>query len=105
MGTKNKPGEFDCYANAEPDEPMFILLARDPLAPLLVSLWAKMRQKLDYGEDKLKIDEAINCVGEMRLWMTLNRPNKNYEFAENAFSSVIVEESIAIAFDTSASIL
>lgn len=21
MGTKNNPGNFDCYANAEPDEP------------------------------------------------------------------------------------
>lgn len=29
MGTKNNPGEFDCYANAAPDEPMFILLGRD----------------------------------------------------------------------------
>ena len=25
MGTKNEPGEFDCYAAAEPDEPMFII--------------------------------------------------------------------------------
>lgn len=31
MGTKNNPGAFDCYANAEPDEPMFVLLARDLL--------------------------------------------------------------------------
>jgi hypothetical protein len=31
MGTKSNPGPFDCYAKAEPDEPMFVLLARDPL--------------------------------------------------------------------------
>ena len=43
MGTKNNPGAFDCYANAEPDEPMFVLLGRDPLAPFLVSIWAKVR--------------------------------------------------------------
>lgn len=30
MGTKSNPTQFDCYANALPDEPMFILLARDP---------------------------------------------------------------------------
>lgn len=46
MGTKNKPGNFDCYASAEPDEPMFTLLARDRLAGHLVSLWSKMR----YGD-------------------------------------------------------
>ena len=32
MATKNNPGKFDCYTNAEPDEPMFILLGRDPVA-------------------------------------------------------------------------
>lgn len=40
MGTKNNPGKFDCYAKADPDEPMFILLGRDPLAPSLVLMWA-----------------------------------------------------------------
>lgn len=36
MGTKNRPGTFDCYAAAGPDEPLFVLLGRDPVAPLLV---------------------------------------------------------------------
>ena len=45
MGTKNNPGAFDCHAAAEPDEPMFVLLGRDPMAGLLVRLWAKMREK------------------------------------------------------------
>ena len=39
MGTKNNPGTFDCYANAEGDEPMFVLLGRDKHAPTLVWLW------------------------------------------------------------------
>ena len=34
MATKTKPGAFDCYSKAEPDEPVFTLLARDPSAPL-----------------------------------------------------------------------
>ena len=63
MGTKNNPGRFDCYANAEPDEPMFILLGRDEHAPLLVRLWAEIR-KLD-GEDAAKVKEAIRCATEM----------------------------------------
>lgn len=40
MATKNKPGEFDCYANADPDEYMFVLLARDSSAAFVVRVWA-----------------------------------------------------------------
>jgi hypothetical protein len=43
MATKNNPGRYDCYANARPDEQMFVLLDRDPLAPFLVSIWSKVR--------------------------------------------------------------
>lgn len=63
MGTKNNPGKFDCYANAEPDEPMFVLLGRDKHAPLLVKLWADLRA-MD-GEDIYKVTEAIICATNM----------------------------------------
>lgn len=63
MGTKDNPGEFDCYAKAAPDEPMFTLLARDKHAPTLVWLWATLRE-LD-GEDPAKVEEARNCVADM----------------------------------------
>jgi len=43
MGTKNEPGVYDCYAKAEPDEPMYVLLARDPLAAHLIHLWVFLR--------------------------------------------------------------
>lgn len=43
MGTKKNPGKFDCYDSAEPDEPLFVLLGRDDLAPFLVQIWAMMR--------------------------------------------------------------
>lgn len=66
MGTKNNPGDFDCYANAEPDEPMFVLLARDKHAPTLVWLWATLRE-LD-GEDPAKVREARECADAMILW-------------------------------------
>lgn len=46
MGSKLEPGEFDCYANALPDEPMFHLLARDPGAPFAVEAWADRRENL-----------------------------------------------------------
>lgn len=66
MGTKNNPGAFDCYANADPDEPMFILLARDKHAPALVWIWAALRE-LD-SEDPAKVQEARECVVAMMTW-------------------------------------
>lgn len=64
MGTKNNPGAFDCYAAAAPDEPMFVLLGRDRHAPLLVTLWAWMRE-ID-GENAVKVAEARDCAAQMR---------------------------------------
>lgn len=66
MGTKNNPGLFDCYASAEPDEPMFVLLGRDKYAPAIVWLWATLRE-LD-GENKEKIAEARTCAANMMGW-------------------------------------
>lgn len=70
MGTKNNPGKFDCYANADDNEPMFILLARDKHAPALVWLWATMRE-LD-GEDMAKVVEARECTNAMIAWQKEN---------------------------------
>ena len=71
MGTKNNPGDFDCYANAEPDEPMFVLLARDPDAPLLVMAWAQLRE--DRGENPAKVAEARACAAQMDAWRAERR--------------------------------
>ena len=43
LNTKANPSRYNCYANARPDEQMFTLLDRDPLAPFLVSIWSKIR--------------------------------------------------------------
>lgn len=66
MGTKNNPGMYDCYDKAEPDEPMFVLLGRDPLAPVLVNLWANLRE-MDKGYSD-KIQEALDCALQMVTW-------------------------------------
>lgn len=71
MGTKNDPGEFDCYEKAYPDEPMFILLARDPQAPDLVRLWATNRLMKDWRpgqEIPDKYREAMVCADLMEEW-------------------------------------
>lgn len=70
MGTKNNPGKFDCYANAAPDEEMFVLLARDKHAPTLVWLWATLRE-LD-EEDPAKVKEARECAILMMQWAKEN---------------------------------
>lgn len=66
MGTKNNPGNYDCYAHADPDEPMFVLLARDKHAPVLVWLWTVLRE-LD-NEDPAKVKEARDCIEAMFMW-------------------------------------
>jgi hypothetical protein len=66
MGTKLKPGAYDCYENAEPDEPMFVLLARDPLAPTLVRMWAS--QRWQEHENPAKVAEARACAEAMEMW-------------------------------------
>ena len=77
MSTKNNPGEFDCYANALPDEPMFILLARDPIAPALIMRWAWYRQdQIERGErpksDMQQVKEALKCATDMNVWLSKN---------------------------------
>lgn len=71
MGTKNNPGEFDCYENAEPDEPMFVLLARDSQAPNLIRQWVKYREYLEGITPKLQ--EALDCADAMDRWYEENR--------------------------------
>lgn len=68
MGTKKKPGAYDCYANAAPDEPMFVLLGRDPMAGALVRAWAEMRALT--GEEPAKVAEARACADAMDAYAT-----------------------------------
>ena len=50
MGTKNNPGSYDCYANLDPDEPYFVLRAKDPMGAALVRNWADIRrQQIEMG--------------------------------------------------------
>jgi hypothetical protein len=66
MATKRTPGVFDCYENAETDEPMFILLGRDPMAGILIRLWVALRE--EEGEDRAKLEEALRCAATCEQW-------------------------------------
>lgn len=73
MGTKNQPGPHDCYDSAAPDEPMFILLARDASAPEIVRCWADQRlAAIQRGEkpatDMAMVHEARECAGAMEYY-------------------------------------
>lgn len=79
MGTKTNPGKFDCFNNAMPDEPMFVLLGRDPSAPELVEAWASGRvYDIAVGKrpqsDMAMIEEAQQCAKDMRNWYIKNYP-------------------------------
>jgi hypothetical protein len=67
MATKNNPGRFDCYSKADPSEPMFILLGRDPVAPLVVLAWATLRAHCGHN-DESQLIEAIECARAMQAW-------------------------------------
>ena len=66
MGTKNNPSTFDCFSAAEPDEEMFILLGRDPMAGVLVRAWAHMREQA--GESPEKVKEARDVADKLDAW-------------------------------------
>lgn len=88
MATKENPGEFDCHAKAQDDEPLFTLLARDPTAPFLVGAWAHLQRgnligalsamrvavdvapKHDLADAKAnrKLSEAVSCMQDMLSW-------------------------------------
>lgn len=99
MGTKNKPGQFDCYANAEPDEPMFVLLGRDPTASLVVTFWRalkmKMRESGTSSVSDLKLEEARECSLDLAAWAKKN--GKDPVLAFEAFRQVLKAHSHALA--------
>lgn len=70
MGTKTAPGRYDCLAKAELDEPVFVLLARDPHAPELIDAWAA--ERATGGENAEKVMEAVGCAEAMRVWRLAN---------------------------------
>lgn len=62
-----------CFVSAMPDEPAFILIARDESAPELVRQWAAIRRSLisaglKPASDQRQIDEAYALADRMEAW-------------------------------------
>lgn len=77
MASKLKPGLYDCYHEALPDEPMFTALARDPDFEGVIGLWAMRRlTRIAKGECPLsdldKVREALETSREGVAWRVQN---------------------------------
>ena len=89
MSTKSHPGKFDCYAAADPDEEMFILLGRDPMAGALVRAWAN--QRACRGEDPAKVTEARECADKLDAWaLKLGKSLIQTDHGQDAKSSLAI---------------
>lgn len=78
MGTKATPGKFDCFEHLEPDEPYFVLMARDPAAASLVRRWAEQRKTMIHSgakppADREQVEEALTCADHMDAWRYTHR--------------------------------
>ncbi len=60
---------FSCLSKAKPDEPIFVIRAKDELASQTLRLWAAMAEGLHEPE---KISEALQCADEMDKWRSEN---------------------------------
>lgn len=76
MSTKDMAGAYDCYESAEQNEPMFVLLARDPQAPDTIRWWVEERQLYGTGfvEETDQEREALAVALQMEEWRKINRP-------------------------------
>lgn len=98
MGTKNDPGDYDCYANAEPDEPMFILLGRDPAASATVEAWRSIRAAIGKEPlDSLKSQEAHVCAKTMAEHAALRGKGEEVSRSRKLFVNDRVAMAAALA--------
>lgn len=73
MGTKENPGRYDCYAALQPDEPNFVMMARDKHFARVVAFWAMLRlQEIAEDRDPMadvdKVQEALECARQGARW-------------------------------------
>jgi len=71
MPTKQNPGVFDCYKAAMIDEPIFVILGRDPAGPATLRFWVEERArqgKVVSEEDRARLGAAIEEATEMLTW-------------------------------------
>ena len=60
-----------CLNKAAPDEPVFVLRAKDPIAAQVVRLWAAMAHEL---HEPPKLNEAMALAEQMDKWREERAP-------------------------------
>lgn len=60
-----------CLNKAGPEEPIFVLRAKDPAAPATIRLWAAMATGIHEPE---KLKEADMLASQMDAWRTEREP-------------------------------
>lgn len=87
MSTKleNIENPESCLNRAERDEPIFVLRAHDPDAPLVVRQWASLyaARKTGLGrmmtpQEHKKYNDALDCANNMENWLRLQAWNKQH---------------------------
>lgn len=74
MGTRNRPGQYDCWSRLADDEPYFLLMARDNSAPAAIIAWVGDRlDRIKNGErrgadDLPQLREALGAIRDMVAW-------------------------------------
>lgn len=83
MGTKTNPSEFNCYAKAREDEPVFVLLGRDPVAAEVVAFWAALRIRTFLNsEQDIQIEEALRVAETMKNYAMSNLKGAQVQLAK-----------------------
>lgn len=102
MGTKNNPGVHDCMSKAEPDEPTFTLLGRDPTASLVVTFWRALKMTMvtrgTSKSSKEKLEEARSCAVALEIWA--KKLGKDPKLALDAMRVVLSHGPGHLAGDT-----
>lgn len=70
MATKAKELKDGCLSRAADDEPVFVLRAKDIVAPAAVRGWCELAAVAGAGEAKLM--EAIQVAEDMMAWQKEN---------------------------------
>lgn len=67
--------EEGCLGKAADDEPVFILRAKDVLAPIAVRRWADMLEAASHPDDRPRRDKAMEArklARDMEAWSLAN---------------------------------
>lgn len=62
-----------CLNRALDDEPVFVLLARDKMAPKVIRQWVHERRAHVSGQDEAQLAEATELAFQMEQWRKEHR--------------------------------